>query len=100
MNNSISPDYHPQINCTGQAGRLGSTIIPGLRHNVSEYQTDWDTYQLPLTLAYNVLVHRTIKVSSLRLALTRTLPRPATVARKRTNLAKDNDIMSPMYDSV
>lgn len=45
-------EYYPQINC--QADQSNSKIVSRLRHYVSEHETAFDTYQLPLTYAYSV----------------------------------------------
>lgn len=95
VNKITTTKYRPQNN--GQAELFNSTFISRLRHYVSEYQTDWDPYLLPLTYAYDVQVYRSIKVSLFCLALMRTPPGPATVVPKRPNIATDDDMVFPLY---
>lgn len=52
---------------------------------------------MPLTHTYSVQVQRSMKVSAFSLALTRTVPGPATVSRGRTNPGTGDHITSPMY---
>lgn len=81
----------------GQAERFNTTPGLRLRYDVSDHQTDWNTYLLRLKYVYNVQIHRSVEVSPFSLALTRTPPGPATVAPRRTILATDNDMASPIY---
>lgn len=68
VNNNNTTEYHPQTN--DQTDRSNSIFISLLCHYVSKHQTNCDTYLLPLTYAYKVQIHRFIKVSPFRLALT------------------------------
>lgn len=94
VNKITITEYHPQT--SRQAERLNSTFLLRLRHYVSEHQTDWDTFQLPLAYAYNVQIYRSVKVSPFSLALTQTPPGRAAVIPKRTNLATDDDVAPPI----
>lgn len=64
---------------------------------MSEHQTDWETYTLLPMYAYELQVGRSIEVASFSLALMQTIRGPAIIASAHTNLAKDDDMASPMY---
>lgn len=50
---------------------FNSMVIPQLCHYAYKHQNDRDTYLLPLKYAYNVQLHRSIKMPPFRLVLTR-----------------------------
>lgn len=96
VNNNISTtEYHPETNNTVE--RSNSAILSRFRHYVSENQTEWDSYLLPLTYAYNSQVHRSIKVFPFSPVLARTPPRPATVVSQRPSLVPNDDVASLLY---
>lgn len=95
VNNIADTEYQPQKN--GQAERYNSTIVLRLRHYVSEHQTNWNTYLLSLTYAYNAQMRGSIKLSTFSLALWRILPGPTIIVSKRLSLASDKDAASPLF---
>lgn len=70
MNNITSTKYHPQT--SGHAELFNSSLILRWCHYVSEYQTDWNTYQLLLMCDYNRQVHMSIRVATFSWTLPRT----------------------------
>lgn len=95
VSNISTTEYRPQTN--DQAEYFNPTLISRLCHHVSKHKTDLDTYLLPFTFAYNVLVYRPIKMSHLSGALTQALPALAIVVPKRTNLATGDENARPIY---
>lgn len=98
MNSITATAYNPQTN--GQTEHFNSTLLLRLRHYVSQHQTDWNTYLLPLTYAYKLQAYRLIKVSLFSLAPMRTPSRPATVVSIRASLEPVVDMASPTYTTV
>lgn len=95
VSNVTTTEYYPQTD--GKVERFNSMIVLRLRHYVSDHQTDWYSYLLPLTFAYNVQVDRSNKLSLFSLVLTRTPPELATFVSKRPSLASDDDAASLLY---
>lgn len=94
MNNITTAEYHLQTNC--QDEHFNWTVISKLRHYVSEHQTDWRTYMLPLSYSYLLQV---IGSTSCRSSAWSTCnpPGPAWVLQTRVSLSSVDDLTSPMY---
>lgn len=95
VNNIATTEYHPQT--YGQEEHFNATLMSQLRHYVSEHETDRATYLLPSMYAYNVQLHRPIKVPLFTLVLTRLPSGPATLSPGRINLSTDDDMTSHIY---
>lgn len=64
--------YHPHTN--GQTERYIKTIFYRLRNYVAENQSDSVECLQPLTYSYNIVVHRSTKISPFSLLLSRNSP--------------------------